>query len=111
MLPLFPATRPDVSRILGGLKDFQRATVEHVFRRMYLDADTAHRFLVADAVGLGKTMVARGVIACALDHLWDRVPRLDVVYVCSNGDIARQNVASLNVLGHRHHALSTRLTL
>ena len=51
---------PDV---LAGLKDFQRATVDYVFQRLYLDRPPAHRFLVADEVGLGKTLVARGLIA------------------------------------------------
>jgi hypothetical protein len=34
---------------------------------MYLDESPALRFLVADEVGLGKTLVARGVIARALE--------------------------------------------
>ena len=38
---------------------------------MYEDPDLVHRFLVADEVGLGKTLVARGVIAKAIDHLRD----------------------------------------
>ena len=59
--------RPDTESILSGLKDFQRATVEHVFKRLYLDADSTRRFLVADEVGLGKTLVARGVIAKTID--------------------------------------------
>jgi hypothetical protein len=44
------------------------------------------RFLVADEVGLGKTLVAKGVIACAIEKL-QRTPgssRIDVVYICSN---------------------------
>jgi len=36
---------------------------------MYLDEDKVHRFLVADEVGLGKTLVARGLIAKVIDHL------------------------------------------
>lgn len=90
-------TPPDVERILGGLKDFQRATVEHVFARLYTDTDAIDRFLVADEVGLGKTKVARGVIAKAVDHLWDDVERIDVLYVCSNQSIARQNIRRLQL--------------
>jgi hypothetical protein len=101
----------DVPRVLGGLKDFQRRTVDYVFRRMYLDEDPAYRFLIADEVGLGKTLVARGLIARALDHLHDKVDRIDVVYVCSNAAIAQQNINRLNVLGSRHFAMATRLTL
>ena len=63
--------QPDTQAILDGLKDFQRDTVDYVFRRLYLDDACVRRFLVADEVGLGKTLVARGVIAKAIDHLWD----------------------------------------
>jgi len=96
---------------LRRLKDFQRRTVDYVFGRMYLDDPPATRFLVADEVGLGKTLVARGVIARALEHLEDRVERVDFVYVCSNAAIAHQNVARLNVLGRNGFALASRLTL
>ena len=101
----------DLDKVLGGLKDFQRRTVDYVFQRLYLDPDPAHRFLVADEVGLGKTMVARGLIARTLEHLRDKVDRIDVVYVCSNAAIAQQNINRLNVLGERHFAMASRLTL
>lgn len=110
MNPIEPL-RPDSSSVLAGLKDFQRATVDYVFRRMYLDADCVRRFLVADEVGLGKTLVARGVIAKAIDHLWEQTGRIDVVYVCSNTDIARQNINRLNVTGCEDFSLSSRITL
>lgn len=100
----------ELQAILGQLKDFQRNTVEYVFRRMYLDGEPARRFLVADEVGLGKTMVARGIIARALHHLRDR-RRVNVVYICSNATIAEQNINRLNVLGLEEIALPTRLTL
>lgn len=102
---------PDTNAILKQLKDFQRDTVEFVFRRMYKDPDCQRRFLIADEVGLGKTLVARGLIAKAIDHLWDRTDRIDVVYVCSNADIARQNINRLNVTGHDDFTLSSRITL
>jgi hypothetical protein len=101
----------DLDDALRGLKDFQRRTVDYVFRRMWLDPDPATRFLVADEVGLGKTLVARGIIARTLAHLRDTVERIDVVYVCSNAAIAQQNVNRLNVLGDEHFAMATRLTL
>jgi hypothetical protein len=66
---------------------------------------------VADEVGLGKTLVARGVIARAIDHLWDSVPRIDVVYICSNAQIARQNINRLNITGDEEYALASRITL
>jgi len=103
--------RPDPARILEGLKKFQRDTVEYVFQRMYLDPKPTHRFLIADEVGLGKTMVARGLIAKVLDHLWDDVPRIDIVYICSNNDIARQNVRKLNVTNREDAAIASRITM
>jgi phosphoglycolate phosphatase-like HAD superfamily hydrolase len=103
--------RPDLEAVLGGLKDFQRDSVEYVFRRLYLDDDATNRFLVADEVGLGKTLVARGLIARAVDHLWNKVDRIDVVYICSNSDIARQNINRLNVTGQGDFALASRITL
>lgn len=81
---------------LNGLKPFQRSTVHHVFRRLYSDSDHATHFLVADEVGLGKTMVAQGVIAKAVDHLTENgTKRIDIVYLCSNQSIAGQNLKKL----------------
>lgn len=97
--------------VLARLKDFQRRTVDTVFQRLYLDDPPARRFLVADEVGLGKTMVARGVIARAIEHLHGRAARIDVVYVCSNTAIAAQNIRRLNVSGSDGFALASRLTL
>ena len=100
-------------QVLAGLKEFQRATVDHVFRRFYEDEVTTRRFLVADETGLGKSKVAAGVIARTIEKLQhlDSVRRIDIVYVCSNADIADQNLKHLDVLdfGARHR--STRLTL
>ena len=92
--------RPDAEAVLDGLKEFQRDTVEYAFERLYTAPDSTRRFLVADEVGLGKTLVARGVIAKAIDHLWDgpdRVEQIDIVYICSNAQIARQNVRRLQI--------------
>ena len=92
--------RPDTNTVLDGLKGFQRDTVEYAFERLYAAPDSTRRFLVADEVGLGKTLVARGVIAKAIDHLWDgdhKVDRIDIVYICSSEQIARQNVRRLQI--------------
>ena len=105
------AERPDVEQILSRLKDFQRRTVDYVVRRFYHDSDRVNRFLVADEVGLGKTMVARGVIAWAIEELWDKVDRIDIVYICANAEIAHQNLNRLNIYSDRKMAFSTRLTL
>ena len=105
--------RPDSEAILSRLKPFQRRTVEHGFHRLFVASDSTARFLVADEVGLGKTLVARGIIARAIDHLWDDVDRIDVVYICSNGSIARANLPKLQVStsDERSFALATRLTM
>lgn len=85
----------DFTRVYDALKDFQRATVEHVAGRLLADVGSP-RFLVADEVGLGKTLVATGVVARAIEHHLDRdTKRIDVIYICSNSDIARQNTSRL----------------
>lgn len=101
----------DTERVLARLKDFQRRTVEYVVRRFYLDSDTTSRFLVADEVGLGKTLVARGIIARAIDFLHNSVKRIDIVYICSNVSIASQNIHRLNVTGVQEFVRPTRLAL
>ena len=97
----------------AALSDFQRATADHAFRRLFLDEDSSRRFLVADETGLGKTHVAKEVIARTLDHLQDvdHVGRIDIVYVCSNADIAAQNIRKLNVSGSGSESFATRLSL
>src|SRR5262245_51686818 len=97
--------------VLPHLKDFQRTTVEHAYRRLYGTDDPTTRFLVADEVGLGKTMVARGIIAKVLDELTHRVKRVDIIYVCSNSAIARQNINKLSVHKAGEVVLSSRITL
>jgi hypothetical protein len=96
--------------VLAGLKDFQRRTVDWVFDRLYAPGSSG-RFLVADEVGLGKTLVARGVIARAVDYLRGKVKRIDVLYICSNSDIARQNIQRLKLDGDGHMTLASRLTM
>lgn len=81
---------------IGALKPFQEATVEHVFRCLYGDEHTSTHFLVADEVGLGKTLVAQGVIRKATAHLKSiGTRRIDIVYLCSNQAIAKQNLLKL----------------
>ncbi len=97
-----PADEPwriDVDRELRPLKHFQRATVDNAFARLYGDDDPVDSFLVADEVGLGKTLIARGVIARAIDHLMNDLhrPQVRVLYICSNAQIARQNLPKLSM--------------
>jgi hypothetical protein len=101
------------SPILKTLKDFQLRTVRRAFRQLYNRQRGSRRFLVADEVGLGKTLVARGVIAKVIERLEGdaEIDRIDIVYVCSNGAIAQQNVNRLNVTGESEYSVATRLTL
>ena len=103
--------RFEASAALAPLKTFQRHTVDYVFDRLYGDQDPVRQFLVADEVGLGKTMVARGVIARTIEKLWDTTKRIDILYICSNQAIAAQNINRLNVLNRRDLTLPTRMTL
>lgn len=98
--------------VMEGLKDFQRRTVNFAFSRMFEADQPALRFLVADEVGLGKTLVAKGLIARTIERLQQEgKKRIDVIYVCSNADIAVQNVARLMQPGQAAFSGATRLTL
>ena len=84
---------------LAGLKDFQLKTAEYVFEQLYVK----HRkkMLIADEVGLGKTIVARGLIAKAFEKFKPTASNktFDVIYVCSNQTLAKQNLKKLNFTG------------
>ena len=101
--------------VLSHLKPFQRRTVEWAFSCLFPadERPCSGRFLVADEVGLGKTLVARGVLVKTLRHLQGKVRRLDVVYICSNADIAQQNMRRLSIPALEKAAFSAqgRLTL
>ncbi|WP_395245526.1 helicase-related protein [Agromyces sp. MMS24-K17] len=103
----------DADAIMSELKKFQRDAVEHVMDRFYRDEGGSGRFLIADETGLGKSVIARGIIARTIEALQhdDRVDRIDVVYICSNADLASQNLRRLNVTGNRHIGITSRLTL
>ena len=76
-------------------KAFQRVTTAEVLKA-FDQRKRVRRFLVADEVGLGKTVVAR----CVIEGLMKRKARsnsgpLSVFYVCSSLAIAAQNKGSL----------------
>jgi len=81
--------------ILSELKDFQRATTERCFE---LFKSGQRRVLVADEVGLGKTLIARGVVAkLANYHKQTGDELFKVLYICSNSSIANQNIRKLKI--------------
>ena len=55
--------------------------------------------------------MARGLVAKVVDRLWDAVGRIDIIYICSNGSIARQNINRLNVSAEKDASLPSRITL
>lgn len=91
---------------------FQRDSVEHVFAELHRPGGSG-RFLVADETGLGKSIIARGLVAKTIENLQEEaaVDRIDIVYICSNMDLARQNIGRLNVTSEEQIAFSSRLTL
>lgn len=78
---------------MSYIKPFQRATIQCVIKALR-KKNGVRRFLVADEVGLGKTIVARGVIS-QLMHRHRSDNPLRVFYVCSSLAIAAQNKSSL----------------
>lgn len=96
-----------------GLKSFQRQSAAHAFHRLFVAPDSSRRFLVADETGLGKTHIAAGIIAATIQKLNNdpTVRRIDIVYVCSNSDIADQNISKLIRDPQFKARKSTRLTM
>ncbi|MFW9940376.1 MAG: helicase-related protein [Candidatus Thorarchaeota archaeon] len=93
-----------IKATLRQLKDFQNSTVDYVYTQLY--RKNRKKVLIADEVGLGKTIVAKGVIAKAFrKYLNDggpskENPTFNVVYICSNLAIARQNINKLNIFNY-----------
>ena len=99
-----------IQNTIDMLKDFQRATVERVD---WLFENGQKRVLVADEVGMGKTMVAKGTIALMAKRLHNEGKRkFKVIYVCSNQSIANQNIEELDVFNVGHeNIMDTRLSM
>ncbi len=74
--------------------DFQEATANRILE---LYQQKQYRVLLADEVGLGKTIIASAVIQKVADlhAAWD--DHFKVVYICSNINIANQNCRKLGI--------------
>lgn len=97
-----------IKSALSGLTDFQRATVDAINKSFKAKDGQGARVLVADEVGLGKTLVARGVVAQLLGRWLQVNPKrpMRVVYICSNQALARENAEKLAIF--RDEALRKR---
>ncbi|KPH79408.1 DEAD/DEAH box helicase [Bosea vaviloviae] len=89
------------------LERFQEATVEAAVEALTRQGGS-RRFLIADEVGLGKTVSARA-IASELQRQKGRA--LNVVYLCPNLDIASQNLGKLMALQENWPRPEDRLSL
>ena len=72
---------------MSNLKDFQTAAVDRILKM--LQSNSSGRFLLADEVGLGKTLLARGVV----ERLSKAKRKFTVVYLCSNLEIHTNGTA------------------
>ena len=85
-------------------KDFQEATAARIvdlFRRGH------NRVLLADEVGLGKTIVAKTIVEKT--GVWRKEindPDYVVVYICSNAGIANQNCSKLGIAKENRVSIS-----
>jgi hypothetical protein len=90
-----------------SLEPFQQNTVAAAFRAL-TSRDGSRRFLIADEVGLGKTISSKS-IAQRLQEV--RGGPLNVVYLCPNLDIASQNLTKLTALDETWETPPDRLSL
>lgn len=96
----------------NSLKDFQKATVSRIDFHYRNKIKPQNRILVADEVGMGKTMIAKGTIAkVAKIRLEEEDPLFKVVYICSNQAIAKQNIKTLDILNTNPQVEDTRLSM
>jgi len=79
---------------MAEAKDFQKATAERI---VDLFKSGRSRVLLADEVGLGKTIVAHSVIDGYRQYRKGGDDFYKVVYICSNANISAQNIRELGV--------------
>ena len=87
-----------INATLIKLKDFQLATVNYTIEQFFVL--NRNKMLIADEVGLGKTIVSRGIVAKMFERHHKQRPEepFNVIYICSNQAIAKQNIDKLNFL-------------
>jgi hypothetical protein len=98
-----------VIKIDEQLKPFQAASVKYVLDQFY--TKKRNKVLIADEVGLGKTIIAKGVIAKATQSHKKTDQPFHVVYICSNQVLAYQNINKLNPFGKGSDPLSRLIFL
>ena len=87
-----------IKKAIAGLKDFQLETVNYTIEQFFEHNKT--KMLIADEVGLGKTIVSRGIVAKMYEkHILskNKSKPFNIVYICSNQAIAKQNIEKLNI--------------
>ena len=72
------------------------------------DPNGSRRFLIADEVGLGKTVSAKAIAARLQES---RSKPLNIVYLCPNLDIAAQNLSKFKALAPDWKGTGDRLSL
>ncbi|MDF2883025.1 MAG: helicase [Clostridiaceae bacterium] len=103
-----------LKQALKGLKDFQLATVDRIYEVLSDKDINQKRFLVADEVGLGKTLIAKGIISKFVEeYLKEEKKKLKVVYLCSSLSIANQNLSKLTIFNNDYieNIYDSRLTM
>lgn len=79
---------------------YQEDEANRIYGRLFekdgnSEESVSHRYLLADEVGLGKTIVAAMVIAkLAVDRM-NKGESVRVAYICSNGALANENIRKL----------------
>lgn len=83
----------------GRLLGYQKASVKAICEHF----KGHNKALLADEVGLGKTEIAKGVIATMVKEYKEKNPdsksSFRVVYICPNQNIAEQNYRKLHIYG------------
>lgn len=98
--------------------DYQKRAIRRIVDS-YMETGNGARFLLSDEVGLGKTIIAKGVIRCLMCKLLKKelednfsngdIEKLvnehyyyfNVIYICSNMNIAKQNENKLGIYSNQ----------